>query len=171
MLLLVMAGGLAAYMHFRLRIPLNIPGHHGLEFMAIISLVRLSSNLRYAGMLAMLGTGFVLLIPGFGGGTMMHAFSYLLPGLVLDLFYNADKNRIHILFAIAMASGIAYMCIPLSRLLLNMFTGYPYMAIVKFGAVYTILSFFLFGMMGGLLGFTLNNIKNRLTNRENEKNA
>ncbi len=57
-------GALAAYMHFNLRIPLNIPGHHGLEFMAIFVLVRLTSNIRYAATASVLGVGILLLIPG-----------------------------------------------------------------------------------------------------------
>ncbi len=158
--LLVMGGALATYLHFSLRIPLNIPGHHGLEFMAIISLVRLSSDIRYAGLMAMLGVGIMLLIPGIGQGTVLHSFSYLLPGIVLDLFYLAGKERSRLLFVISIASGMAYMCIPLSRLLVNLVSGHPYMAFVKFGVAYTILSFFLFGMLGGMLGYGLYSIKN-----------
>jgi len=161
MLLLVMAGGLAAYMHFNLRIPLNIPGHHGLEFMGIISLVRLTSKLKYAGMLTMLGTGFILLLPGAGGGTLLHGFSYLLPGMIMDLAYYSGKDRIRTLVVIALASGFAYISIPVSRLLVNLVSGYPYMAFVKFGIAYTTLSFFFFGMLGGLLGYSLYSIKNK----------
>ena len=158
--LIVMAGGLAAYMHFHVRLPLNMPGHHGLEFMAIVSLIRLSSRFRYAGMMSMLGTGIVLLIPGVGGGTLLHGFAYLLPGIILDLAYSAGKDRIKVLFVIAFISGLAYMAIPLSRMILNALTRYPYMAFVKHGVIYTIFSFFFFGMMGGLLGYGLNLSKN-----------
>ncbi len=169
MLLIVMAGGLAAYMHFNIRIPLGIPGHHGLEFMAIISLVRLTSNLKYAGMIAMLGVGFILLIPGVGGGSFLHGFSYLLPGILLDLVYMAEKERIRNMLMIALFSGLAYMLIPLSRIILNLVSGYPYMAFVKYGITYTVLSFFFFGMLGGLLGFGLFSIKNSFMKSKNDK--
>jgi hypothetical protein len=165
-LLLVMAGGLAAYMHFNVRVPLNIPGHHGLEFMGIITLIRLSSKLKYAGTLAMLGTGFILLMPGAGGGTMLHGFSYMLPGIMMDIAYGAGRERMQLLFIIAFTAGFAYMLIPLSRLILNITTGYPYMAILKHGAAYTLLSFFFFGMIGGLLGTGLNSIKNKFTEQK-----
>jgi len=167
MLLLVMAGGMVAYMHFNTRIPLSIPGHHGLEFMGVYALIRLSSSMKYAGSMAMLGTGIILLMPGAGGGAMMHGFSYLLPGLILDLAYMMGKDKLRMLFVISIVSGLAYMCIPLSRAMLNAFTGYPYMAFVKYGAVYTILSFFFFGMLGGTLGYGLFTIKNALTKTEN----
>ena len=157
--LLIMAGGLAAYMHFHVRLPLNMPGHHGLEFMAILTQVRLSSRFRYAGMISMLGTGIVLLVPGLGGGTLLHGFAYLLPGIFIDLMYAAGKERMKVLFVIAFISGLAYTAIPLSRMILNAFFGYPYMAFVKHGMIYTIFSFFFFGMMGGLLGYGLKSIR------------
>ena len=162
-LLLIMAGGLVAYMHFTVRIPLNIPGHHGLEFMGVYALVRLSSRLKYAATITMLGTGIVLLIPGAGGGTMLHGFSYLLPGLILDLAYYLGRERIKTLMFIALLSGLAYMCIPLTRAFLNAISGYPYMAFVKYGAVYTMLSFFFFGLLGGSLGYGLYSIKESFT--------
>lgn len=159
MFLIVLGGALATYLHFRLRIPLNTPGHHGLEFMAIIAFIRLSSEIKYAGLLAMMGTGIMLLIPGVGQGTVLNSFSYLLPGLILDVIYNTNRKHIKILLVISFASGIAYMFIPLSRLIVNLVSGYPYMAFVKHGVLYTILSFFFFGMMGGILGYGLNSIR------------
>lgn len=165
-LLLFVAGGLVAYMHFNLRIPLNIPGHHGLEFMGVYALIRLTSHFKYACTIAMLGTGIVLLIPGAGGGAMLHGFSYLLPGIILDLGYMLGKDRIRSLIVIALISGLAYMVIPLTRVVLNALTSYPYMALVKYGSVYTILSFFFFGMLGGSLGYGLYAVKKSINKTE-----
>ena len=159
LLLIVMGGALAALMHFSLRIPLNLPGHHGLEFMAIFILIRLESNLKYAATMATLGVGLFMLIPGMGAGNLFHSISYLLPGLTLDLIYQLSRGRIHILFAAAIIAGIGYASIPISRLMIHMISGYPYMAFVKYGIAYTILSFFFFGMLGGVLGFGLSHAK------------
>ena len=63
------------------------------------------------------------------------------------------------LMVIAIISGLAYMAIPISRMILNALTAYPYMAFVKHGVIYTILSFFFFGMLGGLLGSGLESIR------------
>ena len=162
LLLIIFGGALAAFMHFRLRIPLNMPGHHGLEFMAIFVLIRLESNLKYAATAATLGVGFMLLFPGMGSSNPLNSLGYLLPGIALDLLYQYNKNRLQLLFVASIVAGISYMSIPLSRLFLNLIIGYPYMAFVKFGVMYTILSFLFFGMLGGVLGFTLSNIKSVL---------
>jgi len=168
LLLIIMGGALAAFMHFKLRIPLNIPGHHGLEFMAIFMVIRLESNLKYAATLATLGVGILLLIPGMGAGNPFHSIAYLLPGLTIDLAYQFSRGRIHVLFVSAIIAGIGYMSIPVSRLLVHLFSGYPYMAFLKFGVAYTILSFFFFGMLGGVLGFGLSNIKSIFNNPSNK---
>ena len=159
MFLLMMAGALAAFLHYRLRIPSNLPGHHGLEFMAIFVLIRLGSSIRYAASIATLGVGIFLLIPGMGASNPLNSFGYLLPGLVLDSLYLLGSKRFKMLLLISIISGLAYMSIPLSRLFVKLFTAYPYPAFIKFGAAYTILSFYFFGMLGGLLGYGMNSIK------------
>jgi hypothetical protein len=67
---------------------------------------------------------------------------------------------------IALISGLAYMFIPLTRVVLNALTAYPYMALVKYGPVYTILSFFFFGMLGGSLGYGLYAVKKSINKTE-----
>lgn len=157
--LLMMAGAFAIFLHHKLRIPMNTPGHHGLEFMMIYVVLRLSSNLRYAATLAVVGTGLFIMLPGYGASTPLHSISYLLPGLLLDLFYNINRDAMRRVVALTLISGLAYMSIPLSRLLVVAATGFPYNAFIKFGTLYTIVSFFIFGMIGGLLGLGLVQIR------------
>lgn len=166
LLILMMAGAFAMFLHYRLRIPLNMPGHHGLEFMAIFTVVRLSSNLRFAATIATLGTGILLLIPGMGAFNPLHSFSYLLPGILLDLLYFTGGKQARWFVLVALGAGITYMSIPLSRFFVHLITGFPEMAFVKFGVVYTILSFFFFGMLGGMLGYGLENIKSFFRNQK-----
>lgn len=161
-LLIIMGGALAAYMHFKLKIPLNIPGHHGLEFMAIFMLIRLESSLKYAATVATLGVGLFFLIPGMGAGTPLHSLGYMLPGIILDLLYRFMGGRAHIVIIAAMVAGLSYMSIPLSRLFIQLSSGYHFMAFIKFGIMYTMLSFFFFGFLGGTLGYGLSSIKSKL---------
>jgi hypothetical protein len=158
--LLMLAGAFAVFLHYKLRIPLNIPGHHGLEFMAIFVLLRMGSNLKYAATIATLGAGIALLLPGMGAANPVNSFGYLLPGLMLDFFYFFSRSeRKQSFFFIAIIAGISYMSIPLSRFVVYIFAAYPYGAFVKFGVAYTILSFFFFGLLGGILGYGLNSVK------------
>lgn len=166
LVLLMLSGAFAAFLHAKLRIPLNMPGHHGLEFMAIFTLVRMNSNLRYAATIATLGTGLFLMMPGMGASNPLNSFGYLLPGIFLDIFYTYGKKRMHLLFIVAITAGFAYMCIPLSRLLVTMISGFPYNAFVKFGAFYTTLSFLFFGMLGGMLGYGMNKVKTIMNNKQ-----
>jgi hypothetical protein len=166
LLLLMMAGAFAMFLHYKLRIPLNIPGHHGLEFMAIFTIVRLSSNIRWAATVATLGAGILLLIPGMGSTDPLHSFSYMLPGIMLDVLYITGRKQMGWLIFAAIGAGIAYMCIPLSRLFVHLFSGYPVISFFKHGIVYAILSFFFFGMLGGVLGFGLDRIRLSFTNQK-----
>lgn len=165
--LLLLSGAFAFFLHAKLRIPLGIPGHHGLEFMAIYTLVRLNSRLKYAASIAMLGTGIMLLIPGMGAASPLHSLGYLLPGLTMDLLYSQSRHKMHILLVASISAGIAYFSIPLSRLIVYAITGYPYMAFIKFGIAYTLLSFLFFGMLGGALGSGLDNIKSTFNKNHN----
>ncbi len=169
MFLLMMAGAFAMFLHYRLRIPLNIPGHHGLEFMAIFVLIRLGSNVRYAASIASLGVGIFLLLPGMGASNPLHSFGYLLPGLVLDSLYMLGSKRFQMFLLIIFLAGFAYMSIPLSRFFVTLITGYPNPAFIKFGTAYTILSFFFFGMLGGLLGYGMNSIKTSFRKSDDEQ--
>ena len=157
--IIIGGGALAAFLHAKLRIPLNLPGHHGLEFMAIYVFIRLSSDIRYAATTATLGTGLILLIPGFGASSALHSITYLLPGLVLDALFIIFQGRRQLFLITVIIAGLAYMSIPLSRFFLQSFTVFTSMAFIKFGALYTLLSFMLFGMLGGMLGYGLHAIK------------
>ena len=169
MFLLMMAGAFAVFLHYKLRIPLNIPGHHGLEFMAIFVLIRLGSNIRYATSIASLGVGIFLLLPGMGASNPLHSFGYLLPGLILDSLYMLGSKRFQMFLLIVFIAGFAYMSIPLSRFFVTLITGYPNPAFIKFGTAYTILSFFFFGMFGGLLGYGMNSIKTSFSKSNDEQ--
>lgn len=174
--LILMGGALAAFLHFKLRIPLNIPGHHGLEFMAIFTFIRLSSNIRYAATVATTGVGILMLFPGIGAGSPLHSIGYLLPGIILDLLYQVSRGRIRVLIIAAILAGICYMSIPFSRLTIYLASGYPYGAFIKFGIPYTMVSFLIFGMLGGILGYGLYKLKlmfnqnsNHLTHEESNQ--
>lgn len=151
-ILLLLAGVMAIVLHARLRTPINIPGHHGIEFMAIIIAARLSSKMKWASSISALGIGVFILFPVLGFKDPMMGFNYMLPLFLVDIFYNYLNSDKHKKLIIALAAGFGYMLIPLSRIVLMLTTGYPYSTFLKHGFVTPVITFFFFGLLGGLLG-------------------
>lgn len=155
-------GILAILLHARLRTPLSIPGHHGLEFMAIFMAARLASNVKWASTISSLGIGFILLFPVFGFKDPYMGFNYMLPGIFIDIFYNLTRDFKWQVLVLTLIAGAAYFTIPLSRLFIHAFTGYPYSSFIKFGYFIPVVNYFFFGAAGGFIGAVITmTIKNR----------
>ncbi len=164
--LLFLAGVLAIVLHERLRNPINIPGHHGIEFMAIILAVRLTSKMKWAASISALGIGIFILFPVLGFKDPMMGFNYMLPCFFMDLAYNFVPTKKYRNLILVFAAGLGYMLIPFSRLLVTLSTGYPYSSFLKHGFVTPVLTFMLFGILGGLLGTGIFNIGKKLFNKK-----
>jgi len=145
-------GIVAILLHARLRTPLNIPGHHGLEFMALLMAGRVASRVKWAGTISALGIGFILLFPVFGFKDPFMGINYMFPGIVLDIFFILTRNFRWQLLILALISGVAYFTIPFSRLIIHIFTGYPYSSFLKYGYLIPLANFFIFGLAGGFVG-------------------
>ncbi len=160
--LLILAGVLAIVLHARLRSPINIPGHHGMEFMAIILATRLASKLKWASSLSAFGIGIFILFPVLGFKDPMMGFNYMLPCIIMDLAYHLFQDSKHNKIFLSVAAGVAYMMIPISRIITTSITGFPYSSFLKHGFVTPVLTFMLFGLMGGILGTGLYAIAKRI---------
>ena len=156
-------GILAILLHARLRTPLNIPGHHGLEFMAILMAGRVVSKIKWASSISSLGIGFILLFPVFGFKDPFMGFNYMLPGLLIDIFYNLTRQLKGQMLILSLIAGFAYFTIPLSRLFIHALTGYPYSSFLKFGYFIPVVNYFFFGLAGGIFGAGISlAIKNKI---------
>lgn len=150
-LILLLFGVLAAVLHARFRIPLKLPGHHGIEFMAIFMFLRQSSRFGMAGTATAIGTGAALLIPVLGFKDPFMAFVFVVPGLLLDMIFNLiPKLRTNILIA-GLIAGISYASIPVCRDFISMILGIPYGSLLN-GPLYPVALHFVFGFIGGSLG-------------------
>jgi len=135
-----------------LRIPLGIPGRHGLEFMALIIIGRRISKIPFASVIAMLGATTFMFVPFIGIKDPFLPVIYIIMGVVLDTLYflfNKPANRLAIL---SLIGGLAYMVIPISRLFVYLFTGILENSFIKAGFIIPVLSHFVFGVAGALLG-------------------
>jgi hypothetical protein len=161
-LLLMGLGALAVLMHARLRSPISVPGHHGIEFMALLLLGRLSSNLKFASTISSFGIGLLLLFPVLGFRDPLMGFNCMLPGFLLDICYLAGGNLSKKIWFVVLIAGLSYMMIPISRLIITAFTGYQYGSFLKYGPIVPVLSHFAFGLSGGLFGTGISKLLNKL---------
>jgi len=159
-------GIIAVLLHARFRSPLNIPGHHGLEFMALLMAGRSVSKIPWASSISSLGIGFILLFPLFGFKDPFMGINYMFPGIVLDLAFNYTRRIKRHFFIVAIIAGAAYLTIPLSRVIISLVSSYPYSSFIKYGYIIPLISFFLFGMAGGFAGYGVSNSISRLLNKK-----
>jgi hypothetical protein len=149
LVVLALIGALGVLMHAYLRIPFKLPGHHGVIYMAILLSGKLLSKRSYAASLSSIGAATMLLLPiGFKDAFM--PVVYLFPGLIVDLlFYNFKKTQTKVL-VLSLICGLAYMSIPVTRIIISKFTGFSYgLLIPEFP--YRLLTHFIFGFSGGFI--------------------
>jgi hypothetical protein len=164
-LLLLFLGISAIVLRSYLRIPLNIPGRHGLEFMAILMIARRSSNLPFASIVTMLGASSLMFFPFIGIKDPFLPIIYVVMGIVVDALYLLFRNPANRLAILTLIGGLAYMVIPISRLTIYLFTGILESSFIKWGFVVPVVSHFIFGLAGALLGaglvYSINRIRKK----------
>ncbi len=151
LILLVSCGALAVVLHQTFRAPLNLPGRHGIEWMALLILGRALSQRRYAGSLASVGAAATSMLPIWGFDDPFMPLIYLLPGLVMDLaFWMLPKLQGKLAFLILLG-GLAHATKPLARWVIALTSGWAYGSLF-YGVAYPVGSHILFGLIGGFLG-------------------
>ncbi len=146
---LLSLGFVAVFLRTRLNIPLKMPGHHGVEFMLLFMAGRTLSNHRYAMSISSIGASASAFLPIFHFGNAFMPLTFLLPGIIGDLILN-KSGKTNYLYA-AIAGGLAYSSIPLTRQLIMMTTGIPFPSLFT-GLLYPFALHFIFGAIGTLAG-------------------
>ena len=147
--LLLLLGFFALVIRERLRIPMKLPGHHGFEFMLLFMAGKTLSRQRYAMSISSLGASAAAFLPMFHFGNAFMPLTLLLPGIIGDLIINRSEKPSY--FYIAIAGGLAYASIPLSRQAIMMATGIPFGSLLT-GLLYPVALHFVFGGLGALAG-------------------
>ncbi len=148
--LLLGLGVLAITLHAYLRYPLNLPGHHGIEFMALLIFGSKISRLKASTSVFSLGVGIFLMFPLIGIKDPFAPLVYMMPGFLFYFSTLAFKNLKNKFWFIALIGGIAYTAIPLTRFIIMIVINYPYKSLITHGALYVIACFFAFGLVGTL---------------------
>ena len=148
---LLFLGMAAIAIHSKLRIPMHLPGKQGIIFVALIVTGRGISKLPYAASITCTGSALLLLMPGLGFHDPFMSVNYILLGGVMDLLYRLASTISERPWVLAIASGVAWMFIPLFRLIMSLLTGVP-VNMFSSGAAFPFLTHLLFGFCGGLIG-------------------
>ena len=154
--LLFMFGVLATTLHAYLRVPLGIPGHNGLIFMAVMVFGRSFINKPMSGLVSCLGASTVLYLNVIGMKDPYIYFPYLAMGVVFDLLgiiYVSEKWRF---LLVGIVAGVAFTCIPFFRYIVQSAGIYAYGSLLKHGLAVTVISHFAFAFGGGVLGYFTN---------------
>jgi hypothetical protein len=147
-ILLAGIGAAGVLIHAYLRIPMKLPGHHGIIYMALLLSGRLISSKKFASSYSSIGAAMMLLIP-LGFKDPFIPVIYLFPGFIVDICFNtfaANKK----VFLLALICGLAYMTIPITRIFITLATGFPYGSFAT-GFLYPLFMHFVFGFAGGMI--------------------
>lgn len=152
-IILFLLGALAMVVRAKLRIPLGLPGHHGIEFMLLIIIGKQLSKFRFAGAVSAVGVLAMAFVPGFGFSDPFMALVFTVPCLLIDAFWLFFQKYEYKILIAALFAGLAYLSIPLVRTLLSAFTGVVYPSLLK--GLVPFATHFVFGATGGLVAATI----------------
>ena len=152
-LLLFALGATAVILRTWLRIPLNIPGRQGILVMMFFMTGRALSPHRAGGIYAAAGASLMLLFPGIGPKDPWIPLIFMGMGIMTDILISTGMRlKINRYLLFSLTGGMVYMMIPLSRICISMLTGFHYTEFTKYGFLIPVLSHFIFGMVGSMLG-------------------
>ena len=151
-------GIMAAFLHQHLRMGLDIPGHHGLEWMTLLVFGRMQSRYRWAALVVaggaastyMLQTTYMPLAHSF-----KPALIYLLNGVCVDVLFSLSSGKLPLLFKGMLLGGVSYMAKPVVLIPLAMLFDMSFGSFIKYGYMYPVLTHFLFGSTGAVAGIGL----------------
>jgi hypothetical protein len=129
----------------------GLPGHTGVQWLALLLIGRSTSNYRWAASVSGVGSAIVSTLPVWGFGDPLKWLSFLLVAIALDVMYNLFARWQHAVLFLTIIGGLAHIVKPLSRVLLSPFTGLQYTSLLT-GVLYPTATHFLFGLIGAFIG-------------------
>ncbi|WP_300494576.1 hypothetical protein [uncultured Methylophaga sp.] len=148
-LLIFLAGALAMVLHETFRFGLDMPGRQGLTLMAILIFVRCSAPYAYTATLAGAGGLVAALIVRDNPSA---ALILLSQGALLDVIYRRLSRQSVTLWLLPLAAGMVHMVKPAFKFGLIMVAGVETDSF-RHGITYPFITHFIFGSVGGLIGF------------------
>lgn len=152
-ILLLGLGVFAAVLRARLRLDLNISGRHGLEIMALVMAGRMFTRISFGATISMIGLSTMMFIPVLGYKDPFLPIIFVGIGITVDMliFFLGERWQ-HFLIFWVIVGGLAYMVIPLSRIIIHFTTGMYFDSFARKGFLIPTISHFVAGAAGALLG-------------------
>lgn len=158
-LALFATGVAATVLHQSFRWPLQLPGHHGIEWLALLVLARLVSPRERAGLLTGVGAaGAAFAYAGSIGidGKSAQMLTYMLQGALLDALLFLPRVRWTALLWIPTAGALTHVVAPLVKNLFTSLSG----ELITFSALmhgigYPMITHAIFGATGAAIGLGL----------------
>ncbi|MDT8439269.1 MAG: hypothetical protein RQ729_09710 [Wenzhouxiangellaceae bacterium] len=147
LLILLGFGVLVVLLHNAFRFPLNLPGRHGLDAMALFAMGRLISNERWAAGVVGTSAGGTALLVGAGAWA---GLLYPICGVIVDLACRWLPNWRRSLFVLPVIAGLAWASRPVVRGLLAEGSGLTFDSL-RHGFLWPVFTHLLFGMVGAFV--------------------
>ena len=149
-IMLALIGAVGVLIHAYLRMPMRLPGHQGVIYMALLLGGKMLSKKSYAASLSSIGAASMLLFHlGFHGDPFLPVI-YLFPGFIVDVLCYSFKTVQTKAVLTALFCGLAFMSIPVTRILISSITGFPFGSLLT-GYSYPLMMHFIFGSTGGFV--------------------
>ncbi|MFV0369882.1 MAG: hypothetical protein ACK5KM_15640 [Hyphomicrobiaceae bacterium] len=152
---LVFLGVLSVVMHETVRLPLKLPGHHGLEAMALLVIARLSCTHPFSATITALSSAMAAAAIGLGQG-WVSPFLIILPGIVLDTGMLVFKrvSMAMVLVVLPFVAAIAHATKPLVRF--GLWQGFDmHFGSFRHGLAWPIYTHLAFGFVGALIAVAM----------------
>lgn len=140
-------GVLIAVLHEALRWPLKMPGHHGMEMMAVTMFARCMFAERFAAGTVSLGNAGVTALLGHGMG--LEPVILLAQGVVIDLVFPYVRDSRFWIAALTLLAATAHAIKPLVKWGVQEFLGVVSGSLAN-GLAYPLMTHAVFGAIGGL---------------------
>ena len=160
LILLTLFSALVIVAKIALRLPIQVPGHSGLFWMAIVIVAAGIVPKRGAASLVGLSSGILAAFLGLGDfGALNTWLSYTMVGVGTDMALWLLQNPENIALA-GLAGALGHIGKFLIKWMLGIISGVP-LGFVALGTAWSLFNYLLFGALGGMLGaLTLRALRN-----------
>ena len=161
---LITVGVAYAFARQVMHVPLQLPGHNGLHWIALLVAARLLADRPWAASAVAAGTAVASALPLLGFHEALSGWHYLLTGAVLDglfVVFHAACRQPWILAGIA---AVAFMIKPVSKFVLGGAFGLHYGSL-EHGLLYPLGTHLAFGFAGAMIGVSAVMLAHRVLQR------